>query len=233
MIDGSTLCSYLNTIEVHFNSNALNQVVVYDAPPLATCDAKLQLAKGLLNLGGSAASVDKAKQQLLALMLNVAANYLRLSDVISKDGATVSQAITYCDNLIDNPAGDRPLATSIADKINSGQKVNSGVIPLSTANIAYDRGLALRTFHVTPNPGPGARVFQFSMGYAGTVRLAVFDVSGRLVSNLVNGPMAAGAHTVRWNGLAGGRGRVGGGIYFARLETADGSKTLKVIQLVR
>jgi carboxypeptidase family protein/flagellar hook capping protein FlgD len=232
-VDQAALCSYLDMIKAHFNNNALNQVVIYNPPAGAVCLLKVRIASGLLDLSGSPAPIDKAKQQLLALMLNVAANYIGLTDVISKDGATVSQAITYCDQLIDNPSGDRGLAAAIAEKINSGQKVNSGVIPLGTQQIAYRASLALSTFRVTPNPGPGAWNFQFAMGQAGSVRLQVFDVSGRLVSTLANGSMEAGPHSIHWDGRAGRLGRAGSGIYFARLETAAGSKTLKVVRLAR
>jgi hypothetical protein len=102
-----------------------------------------------------------------------------------------------------------------------------------TAQIAYRRGLALRTFSVTPNPGPAARTFQFAMGQAGPVRLNVYDVSGRRVNALVDGWMEAGAHTLPWRGTTDTGLRVGSGLYFARLETDYGTRTLKVIQLSR
>lgn len=186
-----------------------------------------------INLNGPPAPVDRAKQQLLALLLNVAANNLTLTNVISKDGATVSQAITFCDQIIDNPGGDHTLAIGILDKINSGQQVNAGLIPLTTEQIAYRGAMALRTFRVTPNPGPGARSFQFAMGRSGSVRLSVFDVSGRLVTKLVDGVMEAGEHSIAWRGTAERGSRIGNGVYFARLETDAGSKSLKVVQLPR
>jgi len=229
----SALCGLLDVIEAHFNNNALNQVVVYDPPDGATCAQKLEVAKDLLNLGGSAASISRARQQLLALLLNAAANYIGLDDAVSKDGATGSQAITYCDQIIDDPGGDYSKAVLIADKINSGQKVNAGVIPLTTAQIAYRRGLALRSFRVTPNPGPGPRTFQFAMGQAGSARLNLYDVSGRLVKELMNGSVGEGTQRVVWDGTAANGARVGAGLFFARLETEVGSKTLKVIHMYR
>ena len=232
-IDGPTICSYLDLIELHFNNNALNQVVVYAPPTGSTCAQKLEIVKALLNFGNSAAPVDKARQQLTALMLNVAANFLDLNDVISKDGATVSQAITYCDQLIDNPTGDRTLAAAIADKINGGQSVAAGQIPLTTAQIAYARGMASRTFRVLENPGPGARAFQFAMGEPGVVRLRVFDIAGRQVADLVNRTMEAGVHVVSWDARARDGQLVENGVYFARLETEGGMKTVKMVQLTK
>lgn len=232
-MDGPSLCGDLDLIEAHFNENALNQVVVYDPPDGAFCSQKLDLGKTLLNTAGSSAPIDKARSGLFSLLLNVASNKVGLRDVISKDGATVSQAITYCDGLIDNAAGDRNLAAAIADKINAGQQVNTGVIPLSTAQIAYRGALALRTFHVTPNPGRGARQFQFSMDQEGKVRLSVFDVRGRLVSNLMDGTLQAGSHTFAWGGASDAGSQVAHGIYFARLETSAGNRAIKVVQILR
>jgi len=61
-----------------------------------------------------------------------------------------------------------------------------------------------------------------NLATSGEVRLAVFDVSGRRVATLQEGRQEAGRHAVTWNGTDdAGRG-VSSGIYFARLETADG-----------
>jgi carboxypeptidase family protein/flagellar hook capping protein FlgD len=229
-VDASTLCGYLDLIALHFNSNAVNPVVVYIPPASGECDDKLLVASNLLNLKGSAAMRDLARQQLLSLLLNVASGRLGTMTAISADGATTSQAITYCDNLIDSPTGDYATARTIAETINGGTLVPSGSIPLTTAQIAYREGIALRTFRVTPNPGPGERTFRFTMAEPGVVRLRVFDVSGRLVANLADGRVAAGSHTIAWRGLGSNGATLGSGVYLARLETPAGSRTLKVIQ---
>jgi len=59
----------------------------------------------------------------MSLLLNVAANDIGQTRVISADGATVSQAITYSDNLIDSPTGNYERAKTICDMINNGQMV--------------------------------------------------------------------------------------------------------------
>src|SRR5689334_8643166 len=97
-IAGATLCTYLDLIAVHFNSNTINPVVVYHPPASGQCADKLLVARGLLDLNGNVPMIARARQQLMTLLLNVAAGDLAQSQVISADGATVSQAITYCDN---------------------------------------------------------------------------------------------------------------------------------------
>jgi hypothetical protein len=140
-VSSTTLCSHLDLIEAHFNSNAINQVIVYQPAPGAGCADKLVTAKAILNLQGATPMIRRAKQQLMALLLNVAAGYISQTAVISSDGATVSQAITFCDQTIDNPLGNYERAKTIADIINNGATVPSGMIPLSTAQIAYRRGM--------------------------------------------------------------------------------------------
>jgi len=230
-ISPATLCSYLDLIAVHFNSNEINQVIVYQPPASGSCADKLQVARVLLDLQGNVAMIARARQQLMSLLLNVAAGYISQTKVISADGATVSQAITYCDNVIDSPSGNYQKANTIADDVNNGVIVPAGMIPLNTLDISYrgeQRGLS---FRVTPNPGPGVRTFEFTLARPGSVRLGVYDVSGRLVQALVGGQLPAGAHSVSWSEVSHGGARVGNGLYFARLETPEGTRTLKVLEL--
>lgn len=228
-VPAAALCGYLDVIAAHFNSNAVNQVLVYDPPPSGLCPDKLQVAKQLLNLTGSVEMISRARQQLLALLLNVAAGYMNQTSVISADGATVSQAITFCDREIDQPAGDHELAKTIADLINNGQIVPAGMIPLSTETIAYARGRL--DFRATPNPARGATRFMFTTRGAGRVELAVFDLAGRAVARLVDGHLAAGSHAIAWSGPRSGGVTTSPGVYFARLRTAEGEALLRVLAL--
>jgi hypothetical protein len=218
-------------IAVHFNSNAINQVIVYPPPASGVCADKLQVARVLLDLQGNVAMIARARQQLMSLLLNVAASYISQTKVISTDGATVSQAITYCDNLIDSPTGNYERAKTIADTINNGIMVPAGMIPLGTAQIAYRKGMEALSFRATPNPGSAVREFQFMTGARGPVSLSLYDVSGRLVTELFRGTMNAGVHSVSWNGQTSAGVHAARGLYFARLQTPRESPTIKVLQL--
>ncbi len=72
----------------------------------------------------------------------------------------------------------------------------------------------------SPNPAFGAATLRFALPAASQVRLAVYDAAGRLVRELVNGPIAAGAHSERWNLQDSGGSAASAGLYFARLEAA-------------
>ncbi len=53
---------------------------------------------------------------------------------------------------------------------------------------------------------------------AGTVRLAVFDVAGRLIRTLVGDSMPQGSHEAVWDGRDASGREAGSGSYLARLE---------------
>jgi hypothetical protein len=236
-IDSPTLCNYLDLIEVHFNNNALNQVEIYEPPVTGVCEAKLEVARGLLNLKGNVGMTARAKQQLMALLFNVAGEKRSLREIISDDGATVSQAITYCDNLIDDPSGDHEAAKTIAVEINNGKTVAAGVIPLEIPDIAYsppaDKADLPEHFSLGqnyPNPFNPNTAIEFAVPVTGgIVTLKVYDVTGRLVQTLVDGYLTAGLKTITWDGKDAHGQNVSTGIYFYQLKAKGFIKTRKML----
>jgi hypothetical protein len=72
-----------------------------------------------------------------------------------------------------------------------------------------------------PNPFRGSTLIPFSVPSAGTVELAIYDLGGRLVRTLVNGPRPVGSQTVSWDGRNGQGDRVASGVYYVRLHEGD------------
>jgi hypothetical protein len=72
---------------------------------------------------------------------------------------------------------------------------------------------------VAPNPfGQSARI-EFSVPTAQSVRLAVYDASGRLVRRLMNGRQPAGRHVVVWNRQSESGKSLPAGVYFLRFQS--------------
>ncbi|MFH1313727.1 MAG: metallophosphoesterase [Candidatus Eisenbacteria bacterium] len=84
----------------------------------------------------------------------------------------------------------------------------------------------------SPNPFTPATLLRFGLNKPGTVRLEVFDIKGRRVSQLVDDHLPAGEHRARWTGLDDQARPAAPGVYFARLTTAGTVLTRKII-LVR
>ncbi len=83
-----------------------------------------------------------------------------------------------------------------------------------------------------PNPFNPATSIRFSLPRETNVSLRVYDVAGRLVRRLVDGPLPAGAHSFRWNGRTDEGRNAASGVYFARLQ-ADGLDEIRGMTLVR
>jgi hypothetical protein len=82
-----------------------------------------------------------------------------------------------------------------------------------------------------PNPSPGRNEIGFVLPSDARVVLRVYDVGGRLVRTLVDGPTSAGVHHIPWDGTD-SRGRaVTSGIYFSKLEVGDQRRSARFMLL--
>ena len=75
-----------------------------------------------------------------------------------------------------------------------------------------------------PNPFNPTTTISFSIAEAGFVKLYVYDLSGRVVANLVNNELSPNTYSVTLNGAG-----ITSGMYFYRLETANFSATKKLM----
>jgi hypothetical protein len=73
-----------------------------------------------------------------------------------------------------------------------------------------------------PNPFNPMTTVKFVLARDGTASVRVHDLQGRLVKELVRDELAAGPHSVMWNGLDAAGRRVGSGVYLVRV-LADGA----------
>jgi hypothetical protein len=92
-----------------------------------------------------------------------------------------------------------------------------------------DAALRVSLAQNRPNPFLPETWISYSLGRASNVNLAVYDVSGRLVSTLVSGRVGAGEHKVAWSGTDSRGRRVAPGIYVYRLETPDAIASRKMV----
>ncbi len=80
-----------------------------------------------------------------------------------------------------------------------------------------------------PTPFSRQVKFSYSLPVRMQVKLAIYDITGRLVRTLVNGTEEAGTQTVFWNGIADDNNTVASGVYFCHLETEQGSLVRKLV----
>lgn len=90
-------------------------------------------------------------------------------------------------------------------------------------------GATVRLKPAVPNPfNPRTRI-RWTQASAGPVDLAVFDLRGRRVRQLVQATRPAGAHEAVWSGTDDGDRGVPSGVYFVHLEVSGVPKTQRVL----
>jgi hypothetical protein len=69
-----------------------------------------------------------------------------------------------------------------------------------------------------PNPAGPSTTIRLRLSNASEARLDIYDATGRKVRTLHEGPLTAGTHELRWNGLDDQGNGVAAGVYFYRLK---------------
>jgi len=82
-----------------------------------------------------------------------------------------------------------------------------------------------------PNPFNQKVTIKFSLTERTRVHLAVYDLAGRRVANLINGSLDAGVHMAVWDGHSNDGALLPSGIYCARLGDERGTHLVKLLLL--
>jgi hypothetical protein len=82
-----------------------------------------------------------------------------------------------------------------------------------------------------PNPFNPTTVIKYTIPKEGSVKIQVFDITGRLVTTLVNANEATGTYSVTWDGRNSGGQAVSSGIYLYRLQANDFVSVKKMVML--
>ena len=78
-----------------------------------------------------------------------------------------------------------------------------------------------------PNPFNPTTNIRFDVPKSGAVKLSVYDITGKLITTLVNGNYDAGKYSIQFDG-----GNVSSGIYFYKIESA-GFTDVKRMMLIK
>jgi hypothetical protein len=100
----------------------------------------------------------------------------------------------------------------------------AGCAPLDVTGA--EASLVLET---RPNPFRGSTEIRFDVPNAARVGVVIYDAAGRELRSLADGVMAAGPHTVAWDGADASGRRVPSGVYFYRLSIDGRTEARRVI----
>ena len=104
------------------------------------------------------------------------------------------------------------------------------IVHIGTAGVGGNAGAL--SFSVFPNPARTARL-AFNLPTAQDVEIGIYDVAGRQIVSLVNGRLAAGAHSREWSGVDAAGRNVGAGVYFARMKAGGETRAIRTVYLGR
>lgn len=85
--------------------------------------------------------------------------------------------------------------------------------------------------HNYPNPFNPFTTIEYYLPRRSHVTIEVFNVLGRKIKTLVNGPIAAGLHVTGWDGTDAQNTPVASGVYLYRFQTGDSVQTNKMLLL--
>jgi hypothetical protein len=102
---------------------------------------------------------------------------------------------------------------------------SSGITAVDPPAELLPRSTALR---VWPNPGNAEFRIGYEIDHAQDITLAVYDLTGRLVTMLEQGPQTSGVNIARWDGTA-----HASGLYFVRLTTSSGKAITKKLMFLK
>jgi hypothetical protein len=83
----------------------------------------------------------------------------------------------------------------------------------------------------SPNPFRDAASIAYNLPSAGSVTIGVYDVSGRLVRQVLDGASEAGLHAVQWDGTDASGKAVAAGVYFCRIDAGGETDTQSIVFL--
>ncbi|NQT62344.1 MAG: T9SS type A sorting domain-containing protein [Candidatus Marinimicrobia bacterium] len=86
-------------------------------------------------------------------------------------------------------------------------------------------------FQNYPNPFNPNTSLRYTLPVRSDVIVAIYDVHGREVKNIVHESQSAGTYKVQWNGSDASGLLVSSGMYFARLQAGEFSRVVKMVYL--
>jgi len=114
----------------------------------------------------------------------------------------------------------------------TGEDVYANRLAIPVTSVGPDLPAPFELGVIAPNPSHDGMRISFSLSRAVSVRVDVFDLSGRHVRTIVSGMHSPGRHDVTWDGTGAERASVGAGVYLVSMR-ADGFRATRRAMLLR
>ncbi len=166
---------------------------------------------------------------ILERQQDVSANWLEIANY-SNDAALVGKgSVTshsdYCYTDTDVKTGFT-YEYRLSDVDYSGDRDYHPVI-----SIKVEDAIFMSQFSTYPNPFNPTTTIRYGLPEASEVSILIYDMRGSEIRKLVKSYQTAGWYEVTWNGLNSSNNQVSAGIYYARLNSGEYSKAIKMLFL--
>jgi len=138
----------------------------------------------------------------------------------------IGQATSIDSLVIRWPRGDVEVFKNLA--INQYHKITE-LAGTSAVERDVDKPATFQLAQNFPNPFNPSTMIEYTLPYAGPVRLEVFTLTGQKVATLVNGKQAAGAHSTIWRGCDDMNRLLPSGVYWYTLSMTQTTLTKKML----
>lgn len=103
--------------------------------------------------------------------------------------------------------------------------------PVSIADEKISTPESYALLNAYPNPFNPRTHIRYSLPVESHVELIIYDIRGRMVTTLANTVQSPGWYDVIWNGFDHAGVNAGTGVYFARIQSGEYTKTIKMLYL--
>jgi flagellar hook capping protein FlgD len=162
-----------------------------------------------------------------ALVTGVAKTYtVQFDGAGATAGADYNATLTFAsaDEALPGSTSQPDLVVSLHAKMAAGPVGVPGGSHLPTATQLYPP---------FPNPVVDGTTVRFDLDRQSTLRLEVFDLTGRRLTTLAEGVFPAGRYDYPWDGRSAGGATLGSGLYFVRLSIEGAPTRIARFALVR
>lgn len=159
----------------------------------------------------------------------VAAYYATTGDLLDSDHTNAAGVANL--DIPTMPGTDQVTITSTAYSMSPGI-----TYAYPTVGVEGGETLTLPSFYLdapSPNPVTGTASIGFGIPVSREIDIAIYDLSGRIVTALDPGQLQAGSHSISWNCTSESGEPVPSGIYFLRLAVPDAGSLSRMFVVAR
>jgi hypothetical protein len=183
--------------------------------------------------------------QIINDKIGSAAKYRTVVEDFSYHLLTARDMLVEPDPALECPSDSASRVTAVYTEIRNALKWTLNMSDLSTLGLCVipsscgegvpeeqpGNAYVNRLHQNHPNPFNPRTVIKYSLAQAGPAQLVIYDVNGRRVKTLVDGPQIAGAHEAIWDGTNDAGHAVASGVFWSKLTVDRWSANKKMIVL--